>query len=68
MTIDHHKDRFSQNPEVYLKSHHVIAHLSHALSSLVTVRDADPKIQPFQYMAEYFRRISEGRHVVNQVY
>ena len=62
------KDRFSQTPEAYLQSHHVVTYLNHALTSLYTVKDSDPKLQPFRYLSDYFARVSAGNHVIHQEY
>jgi len=62
------KDRFSQTPEAYLQSHHVVSYLNHALTTLYTVKDSDPKLQPFRYLSDYFARVSAGDHVIHQEY
>ena len=62
------KDRFSQSPESYLRSHHVLPYLSHALNSLYAIKDCDPKLTPFRYLADYFARVSAGNHVIHQDY
>ena len=62
------KDRFSQSPESFLESHHVVTYLSHALSCLFSVKDSDPKFQPYRYLMEYFERVCSGDHVIHQDY
>ena len=62
------KDRFSQSPDSYLASHHIIPYLCHALTSLYAIKDSDPKLQPFRYLSDYFARVSSGQHVIHQDY
>ena len=62
------KDRFSQSPDSYLASHHIIPYLCHALTSLYSLKDSDPKLQPYRYLADYFSRVGAGQHVLHQDY
>ena len=68
MSNDNSRDRFNQSPESYLSSHHIVPHLCHALTSLMDIKDSDPKLQPFRYLADYFARVSSGQHVIHQNY
>ena len=52
------------DPELYLKKYHVMTYVEDAISFLLERKDEDPKTKPFELLAEYFKSVRDGTHVL----
>ena len=55
-------------PELYLKKYHVMIYVEDAISFLLERKDEDPKTKPFELLAEYFKSVRDGTHVLFREY
>ena len=56
------------DPELYLKKHHITHYIEDAVTFLLERKDEDPKTKPFQVLADYFKSVKNGTHVLFQEY
>ena len=56
------------DPERYLKKHHVLTYIEDAVHFLLEQKDEDPKTKPFELLAEYFRSVKDGTHILFREY
>lgn len=56
------------DPEHYLKKHHVFTYIEDAVHFLLERKDEDPKTKPFELLAEYFRSVKDGTHILFREY
>lgn len=55
-------------PEVYLKKHYLMTYLEDAVAFLLERREEDPKMKPYELLAEYFESVKKGTHVLFRDY
>ncbi len=55
-------------PEFYLKKHHILTYIEDAVTFLLERKDEDPKTKPFSVLADYFKSIRNGSHVLFREY
>ena len=65
MTIEANK---IMDPDMYLKKHHVMTYINDVVSFLLERKDEDPKIRPYELLAEYFKSIKVGTHILFREY
>ena len=58
----------AMDPELYLKSHHLMRYIEDATGFLLDRREEDPKTKPFELLAEYFKSVKNGSHVLFREY
>lgn len=56
------------NPELYLKQHHVMAYVEDAVAFLLERKDEDSKVKPYEVLADYFKSVRDGSHVLFRDY
>lgn len=56
------------DPETYLKKHHLLTYVEDVLSLLLARKDEDSKTKPFQLLANYFKSVLDGSHVIFREY
>lgn len=56
------------DPELYLKKHHVLTYVEDAVTFLLQRKDEDPKTRPFELLADYFKSVRNGSHVLFREY
>ena len=56
------------DPEHYLKKHHVLTYIEDVVHFLLERKDEDPKTKPFELLAEYFRSVKDGTHILFREY
>jgi len=61
-------DSVPLDPELYLKKYHVMTYVEDAISFLLERKDEDPKTKPFELLAEYFKSVRDGTHVLFREY
>lgn len=57
-----------EDPAVYLKKHHVITYIEDVVSFLLERKDEDSKVKPFELLAEYFKSVKSGTHILFREY
>lgn len=62
------KGRALMDPELYLKKHHLMAYIEDVVSFLLERKDEDPKTRPIEVLAEYFKSIKNGTHILFREY
>ena len=55
-------------PELYLKKHHIMTYIEDVVSFLLERKDEDPKTRPIELLAEYFKSIKNGTHILFREY
>ena len=58
----------AMDPELYLKKHHVMTYVEDAITLLLERKDEDAKTKPFVVLAEYFKSVQSGNHVLFREY
>ena len=56
------------DPEVYLKKHHVMTYIEDAVTFLLERKDEDSKTKPFELLADYFKSVKNGTHILFREY
>ena len=56
------------DPELYLKKHHIMTYIEDVVSFLLERKDEDGKLRPMELLAEYFKSIKNGTHVLFREY
>ena len=56
------------DPELYLKKHHIMTYIEDVVSFLLERKDEDSKTRPMELLAEYFKSIKNGTHVLFREY
>ena len=56
------------DPEFYLKKHHIMTYIEDVVSFLLERKDEDSKTRPMELLAEYFKSIKNGTHVLFREY
>ena len=56
------------DPESYLKKHHLLTYVEDAVLFLLCRKDEDSKTKPFKLLADYFKSIRDGSHIVFREY
>ena len=56
------------DPELYLKKHHIMTYIEDIVSFLLERKDEDPKTRPIEVLAEYFKSIKNGTHILFREY
>lgn len=56
------------DPDLYLKKHHIMTYINDVVSFLLERKDEDPKTRPFELLAEYFKSIKLGTHILFREY
>ncbi len=62
------KGRTLMDPELYLKKHHIMKYIEDVVSFLLERKDEDPKTRPIEVLAEYFKSIKNGTHILFREY
>ena len=62
------KGRTLMDPELYLKKHHIMTYIEDIVSFLLERKDGDPKTRPIEVLAEYFKSIKNGTHILFREY
>ena len=57
-----------EDPEIYLRKHHVLTYIEDAVSFILERKDEDAKTKPFELLAEYFKSIKAGTHILFREY
>lgn len=52
------------DPELYLKKHHIMTYIEDVVGFLLERKDEDSKTKPFEVLAEYFKSVKSGTHVL----
>ena len=56
------------DPEHYLKQHHVMTYVEDAVGFLLERKDEDTKVKLYELLANYFKSIRDGTHVLFREY
>ena len=56
------------DPDVYLRKHHLLTYVEDAVVLLLGRKDEDSKTKPFELLADYFKSVQTGSHVVFREY
>ena len=56
------------DPELYLKKHHIMTYIEDVVTFLLERKDEDSKTRPLELLAEYFKSIKNGTHVLFREY
>lgn len=56
------------DPELYLKKHHIMTYIEDVTSFLLERKDEDSKTRPMELLAEYFKSIRNGTHILFREY
>lgn len=62
------RDKSLMDPELYLKKHHIMTYIEDVTSFLLERKDEDPRTKPMELIAEYFKSIKNGTHVLFREY
>ena len=62
------KGRTLMDPELYLKKHHIMTYIEDIVSFLLERKDEDPRTRPIEMLAEYFKSIKNGTHILFREY
>ncbi len=57
-----------EDPEIYLRKYHVLTYIEDAVSFILERKDEDAKTKPFELLAEYFKSIKAGTHILFREY
>lgn len=67
-SVAEEQSRTLMDPELYLKKHHIMTYIEDVVSFLLERKDEDPKTRPIEVLAEYFKSIKNGTHVLFRGY
>ena len=56
------------DPELYLRKHHIMTYVEDVVSFLLERKDEDLRTKPMELMAEYFKSIKNGTHILFREY
>lgn len=56
------------DPDTYLRKHHLLSYIEDAVLLLLGRKDEDSKTKPFELLANYFKSVRNGSHIVFREY
>lgn len=57
-----------EDPQIYLRKHHVLTYIEDAVTFILERKDEDSKTKPFELIAEYFKSVKSGTHILFREY